>query len=73
MNEFREEQEEVRRGTASWYERIGRDLSEEQLASLDAALIDRDIYASTISRVLKKWGYTVTPGSVSWYRKTRGL
>lgn len=71
MNEFIDEQENTRRGVRSWYEVI--ELSDEQRASLDEALRNRDIYATTISRVLKKWGHDVSAGKVSWYRSSHGL
>lgn len=68
MNEFREEQErKVRRPT--WYERIANDLAAEQKASLDEALGDMSISASTIAVVLGRWGFDVSSQAVGNYRR----
>lgn len=68
MNEFREEQERrVRRPT--WYERIENELDADQKVSLDQALGDMSISASTIAVVLGRWGYDVSSQAVGNYRR----
>lgn len=68
MNEFREEQErKVRRPT--WYERISTEMTSDQKASLDEALADMTISASTIAVVLGRWGFDVSSQAVGNYRR----
>lgn len=72
VDEFAVEQSRMRPGNAvSWYERIRPALTDEQAASLDAALRSREISARAISSVLQRWGHPVKEGTIAAWRRAR--
>lgn len=73
VSEFADEQARSKKGQPSWYDLTVPELTDEQRADLDAALADRQIFPRTISVVLARWGYKVTPSQVAWHRKRYGL
>lgn len=74
VSEFREAQKTERvKGVPSWYDKLAPELSDSQRQDLDDALADRSVYPSVIALVLGRWGYSVTPGQVTWHRKRHGL
>jgi hypothetical protein len=70
VDEFREAQAQAKRpGTAGWWDRVIPELSEEQRKSLEQAGADRGISHRTISVVLGRWGFEVTPAMVGHWRR----
>ena len=71
VDEFREVQAQSKKpGYAGWWDRVIPELSEEQRQSLEQAGADRGISHRTISVVLGKWGFEVTPAMVGHWRRT---
>ena len=71
VDEFREVQSQAKRpGTEGWWDRVIPQLSDEQRQSLEQAGADRGISHRTISVVLGRWGFEVTPAMVGHWRRT---
>jgi len=69
MDEFELEQQNVKAGSAGWWERVMPQLTDEQRTSLDRALHNPNIGHNTISTVLKRWGYQVSYQQVGHFRR----
>ena len=70
MDEFLEAQQEVSKpGTLGWWESVLPELDAERLGSLLEAARSPRISHRTISTVLGRWGYQVTPGQVGHWRR----
>jgi len=71
VDEFMEVQREHgKAGTAGWWDRVLPELSDEQVGSLRAAAVDRNISHRTISIVLGRWGFQVSTAQVGHWRRT---
>jgi len=69
MDEFQQVQAEQRPGHAGWWTKVIPQLDDDRRGALDRALHDRDITHSTISVVLRRWGYEVSPQQVGHFRR----
>lgn len=59
-------------GPKGWYAVVAAELDAERLGQLDRALeAEGRITARAVSVVLREWGYSVTEGQVSHYRRRR--
>ena len=56
-------------GTGGWWDRVLPELTEEQSGSLYQAAQNRDISHRTISIVLGRWGFKVSPEMVGHWRR----
>ena len=70
MDEFEQAQAEARPGYVGWWEKVIPQLTDEQQASLQKALRNRDITHTVISKVLGQWGHKVSYQQVGHYRRT---
>lgn len=71
VDEFVEVQAQAKKpGTDGWWDRVIPKLTEEQSESLRQAADNRDISHRTISVVLGRWGFEVTPAMVGHWRRT---
>lgn len=70
MDEFLAVQQEAKGpGTGGWWDRVLPELSDEQVESLMGAARSRDISHRTISIVLGRWGFKVSPEMVGHWRR----
>ena len=70
MDEFHQvQQESGRPGVSGWWADVLPRLTDEQTESLDAAARSRTISHRTISIVLGRWGFEVTPAQVGHWRR----
>jgi len=69
MDEFEQVQAQRRPGYAGWWEKVLPQLTDEQRTALDAALRNPEIGHTTISTVLRRWGYDVSYQQVGHYRR----
>lgn len=69
LEEFWEAQQGRKPGTAGWWERVLPELSEEQVDSLNQAAGNPTISHRTISVVLGRWGFEVSPAAVGHWRR----
>jgi len=71
LDVFRQVQEELRRpGVAGWWVEVLEELDDDRRTALETAAADRTITHRTISVVLERWGYQVTPARVAHWRRT---
>jgi hypothetical protein len=56
-------------GVAGWWDDVLPRLSDEQAASLKQAATEPSISHRTISIVLGRWGFEVSPGAVGHWRR----
>jgi hypothetical protein len=56
-------------GVAGWWDDVLPRLSDEQAASLKQAATSPSISHRTISIVLGRWGFEVSPGAVGHWRR----
>jgi hypothetical protein len=56
-------------GLTGWWDRVLPELSEEQVEALNGAALAPEISHRTISVVLGKWGFRVSPGAVGHWRR----
>lgn len=71
LTEFEDEQRKHTQGPRSWYDRIAPELGDERRASLDAALAAEHLTSTTISHVLKRWGFDISASQVQYRRQTQ--
>ena len=70
MDEFREVQATKKGpGVSGWWDDVLPRLSSDQLTGLTEAASDPSISHRTISIVLGRWGFAVTPGAVGHWRR----
>ena len=59
-------------GPKGWYELVAAELDAERLGQLEAAIAaEGRITARAVSVVLREWGFAVSEGQVSHYRRRR--
>jgi hypothetical protein len=72
MNEFLEVQASYGNpGTSGWWERVLPELTPDQNQSLHEAAANPLISHRTISVVLNRWGFKVSPGQIGHWRRNR--
>jgi len=70
MDEFTTVQADLKGpGYQGWWDHILPQLTEEQTANLNLAAASHGISHRTISIVLTRWGFPVTPGQVGHWRR----
>ena len=70
MDEFRDVQDTKKGpGVPGWWDDVVPRLSDDQAAGLLQAATDSSISHRTISIVLTRWGFDVSPGAVGHWRR----
>ena len=70
MDEFVQVQQQGKQpGSVGWWDRVLPELTAEQVEGLRSAARSPEISHRTISVVLGKWGFQVSPGSVGHWRR----